>query len=252
MAKTHFVKSFRGQRKCQYVMDESNWTKTRCGLNREAHRDLDHEFTQTPLRCGHCGEDINIGDPYKWVAPRAHRASRGTRKVRHQTCPGWKPSELTSSPHLATLYAAQEAAEEAASALQAPTTPEDAEAFLEDLRGILEACAADAMEAAESYRESAEAIEEGFQHPTYQSEELMEKSSEIEYWCDELSNTDLEEYEEEETDCASCGFGEDDDVHQIVEDDDYHAFEPDEDQSLEDWAEEQRDRVIEAVGETPV
>ena len=248
MAKTNHVKKFRGQRACQHS-DEGSWST--CSLNRDAHTELDHEFTQKPLTCGYCHKDINIGDPYKWVAPRAHRAAKGIKKTRHTTCPGWRPSELTSSPHLATIYAAQEAAEDAVSNVGDPETIEDTEGFLEELRGILEETAEGVREAAESYRESAEAIEEGFQHPTFQSEELMEKSEAVDGWADDLAVTDLEEFTDEVV-CDDCGLAEDDSVHEDQENDEYHEYHDNAAGLLSDWADAQRDSVLEATGELPL
>ncbi len=269
MAKTNFVKSFRGQRKCQWTGEDSyrscdqllgdhffrtvrsiedvNATKP---TDAEHPSIADHPFTQKPLKCGSCGNPINLGDGYKWVAPRAHRAAPGIKKVRHTGCPGWKPSELTSSQHLATIYAGQEAADEAISALTIPTVVEDAETYLSDLTEIASAAAEDIMGAAESYRESAEAIEEGFGHPTYQSEELENNAYEIESWCDEIGSVQVEEFAEEFV-CAECGLDEFDDEHQDSDDENFHDY--DEDPTpLEDWAVEQQDLVREIIDSMPI
>lgn len=258
MARTHYVKAFRGQRKCQYVVDDSGWSTKRCGLNREAHeaveytdRALGHPFTQAPLKCGYCGEPINIGDPYKWVAPRAYRGDRGVKKVRHSSCPAWRQSELTSSPHLATMYAAQESAEDAIDALTAPESSVDVDGFLDELTAIVQEAAEGVREAAESYRESAQNIEDGFGHATWQSEELNEKADSIDGWADDMTYATFDNDFEEDLDCDQCGVDEDDDVHQDPSHIDYHMFEENE-EHIAEWADDKRDEARELVGDTPL
>lgn len=262
MAKTHHVKAFRGQRKCQYVVDDSDWSKKRCNRTRAEHESgvfeegqpvqfLTHEFTQAPLKCQHCGKPINIGDPYKWVAPRTHRAARGRRMNRHTSCPGWKPSELTSSVRLQILYSAQETAEKDLEALGDPIDPEDAESFLEDLRAILEGSSEEARAAAEHLEESASNMEEGFGHSTYQSDEMNDQAQEINDWCDSAMYVTFEDFDEE-PECNDCGAGESEDCHQDPEDDEYHDFESNAELQLADWAEEQRSQVYDHLTEIPI
>lgn len=194
MAKTHIVKAFRGQRKCQY---KPEGTYGVCGQPDAVHGDLDHPFTQKPLRCEACGEPINMGDSYKWVAPRAHRAAKGTKRNRHLTCPAWKGSELTSSPHLATIYGAQEGAEEDLSRITIDSF-DDVEAVAEDIEAIAGTFADSIREAAESYGESADNIEEGFGHETYQSEELRQKSEDVESWAEDAEQFQVDRLDESE------------------------------------------------------
>ena len=253
MAKTHFVKGFRGQRKCQFVIDDSGWSKTRCNLNREAHASglPGHEFTQAPLTCQYCQKPINIGDPYKWVAPRAYRGGRGRRMNRHTTCPAWKPSELTSSVRLGILYSAQETAEADLEALMEPNDVEDCESFLEDLRAILEGAGEEARAAVDHLEESASNMEEGFGHSTYQSEEMQDQAQEINDWCDSAGYVTFEDFDEE-AECNDCGLGESEDEHQDPDNDEYHDFESNLDLQLGDWAEEQRSKVYDHLAEMPL
>jgi hypothetical protein len=211
---------------------------------------LDHEFTQKPLSCDHCGKPINIGDPYKWIAPRAHRAAQGIKRNRHTTCPAWRPSQTTSSPHLATIYGAQEAAEDQVSAVTANSAEDTADAE-EALKGIAEEFAEAVMEASESYGESATNIEDGFGHETYQSEELREKSEAIEGWADEVAAYDTTEYDED-LDCAECGEDEALTVHDDPQTEEYHEFQEAGTDDLEDWLNEQQDNLLNLVSETPV
>ncbi len=247
MATTHFVKGFRGQRKCQHK-PEGSWQT--CGHPKAVHDELDHEFTQAPLTCDSCGDPINVGDPYKWIAPRAHRAAQGVKRNRHTTCPAWKPSETTSSQHLATIYAAQEAADASLSTIEVATIDETVD-VAEQLQEIAETFAEEVMGAAETYQESADAIEEGFGHETYQSEELAEKAEAVESWAEEASSFTADEYDGEDLPCAECADVEDADQHHDDNLEDYHDY--DEDPSvLQDWLEEQVSALSDITGDMPV
>ena len=111
-----------------------------------------------PERCGKCGTTIEPGDPYKWTEIKMQYGGR--RLVRCSTCPTWRPSELSTSK-MAGIYAAQEAV----------------------------------REVAEEYRESAQAIEDGFGHPTYQSDELNERADELDGWADDVEGVDFDEWD---------------------------------------------------------
>lgn len=144
-----------------------------------------------PLKCEKCGKDIEIGTPYKHVSPKSGPYG-GRQRNRHAACPGWKPSELTSSQHLSTIYAAQEAAEEALSAWG----DEDGH---EALQEIITTLAEGFREASESYGESADNIEEGFGHETSMSAELREKAEALESSADEVEQAadDIDEFDED-------------------------------------------------------
>lgn len=47
---------------------------------------------KAPGNCEACGKPIEVGQGYKYIKPRY-----GRRRVRHDGCPGWRPSEMTSS-----------------------------------------------------------------------------------------------------------------------------------------------------------
>lgn len=242
MAKTHVVKAFQGQRKCQHPNDRYGV----CGQPKGVHDNLDHPFTQAPLKCEACGNPINIGDSYKWVAPRAHRATKGVKRNRHLTCPSWKSSELTSSPHLATIYAAQETAEEDLAKLSVDSAEDTGEAE-EALNDIASMFAEALQEAVDSYEESASNIEDGFGHETYQSEELRQKSEDVSSWADEASQWQADPYSgADEFTCEVCGAVEDE-----HEPEDGHDFEPDHTE-LEDWLEEQINSLTDIIYDNPV
>ena len=205
MARINHVKAFRGQRKCQFVVTHDGWSQIKCGMTRKEHElgeevatvaemTITHTFLQAPLNCDFCDEPINIGQAYKWTAPRAHRAAAGHKKSRHEEHPSWRPSQMTTSPYLSAIYAAGEGVEDALNTATIPTDPDDAEAFIEELKDTAQQ-ATDELEAvAEQYEESSSNIEDGFGHPTYQSEELQERADEVRGWADELGYIDFEEF----------------------------------------------------------
>jgi len=245
LAKVHFVEAFRGQRKCQ----QSDGRYGVCGQPKAVHPDLDHPFTQAPLTCGSCGQPINIGDPYKWVAPRAHRAARGVKKVRHTSCPSWKASELTSSQHLATIYAAQEDAEVELATLSIDSL-EDVEGMVERLQEIASAFADNLQEAVDSYAESADNIEDGFGHETYQSQELRENSEAIEGWMEEAGQFYAESFDGELI-CAECGLDEESCQGSQKDEETRHDYDEDPD-VLQDWLEGQMDALTEVIYNSPL
>jgi len=247
MARTNLVKAYRGQKTCQYI-PEGSYGK--CGRTKNDHNIPEHKFLQTPLRCEACGDPINIGDSYKWVAPRAHRAAQGHKRNRHVNCPAWKASELTSSQHLATIYAAQESAEEALASVTIGSV-EDAPDVLEQLREIAGDFADQVREASESYNESAQNIEDGFGHPTYQSEELQEKGESVEQWADEAADVNLTDFDENDNVCSECSMVLDDEQHTDEKNEDYHEFVSDDD-VLQDWLQEQIDAVSDVINDNPV
>jgi hypothetical protein len=202
-------------------------------------------------RCTGCGKAIKPGDPYKWFANRIGRMS--SRKDYCASCV-IRPSMMTTSPHLATIYAAQEAAEDALAKL-------DRGEGLDSITQVLRDCAEGYREAKESYEESANNIVEGFGHETQQSEEIMEKSQACESAADELDNNADEieglddpaaedsEFEDDfETDAGWEYDGErDEDTDEPLDADAYKA---DREAALHDFAEEKRDeRWDEAISQ---
>ena len=155
--------------------------------------------------CGKCGDLLPAGSAYRWWKFRYG----GKRK--RCTKPGCAPrgSDLTQSAHLSGMYAAQEEIEDAAGGSQ------------DDIAAALNSAAEQAREVSDNYRESAENIESGFGHRTYQCDELEERADEVSAWADELeqaaseieSMTDVTGTEtcpecggdgEQQTDCESC------------------------------------------------
>jgi hypothetical protein len=133
--------------------------------------------------CEKCGATIHVGDPYKWTKPKTSHYG-GRKRTRCTTCPGWKPSEVSTS-RLAIIWDAQQSLESA-----------------EDVQGVIDA----AREVSEGDMEAAENIRDGFGHDTQQSEELEERGQELEGWADELENA-LQEFQERgepDEQCPQC------------------------------------------------
>jgi hypothetical protein len=146
-------------------------------------------------RCVKCGADIKPGDSYKWLANRIGRMSQ--RKDFCATCPV-RQSDRTTSPHLQTIYLAQESAQDALD--QGGGTMGLAD-VAETVRGYAEGV----REAAESYGESADNMEDGFGHETEMSASIREKAEaceatadEIDTMADEIESLDDPDAEEEE------------------------------------------------------
>lgn len=121
--------------------------------------------------CGHCGEPIDKGAGYRYIKPRF-----GPRRVRHTSCPSFRPSDLTSNDKLADLYAAQENVEDVVGAWDgAPENADDVVSALRDAKATAE-------DVAERYRDIQSNIEDGFGHATFQSDEAGENADACDEW----------------------------------------------------------------------
>jgi hypothetical protein len=143
-------------------------------------------------RCSNCGIEILPGAPYKWFASRIGRYSQ--RKDFCADC-RIRPSMMTTSPHLSTIYAGQEAAEDALAAGGSDMSLTD---IADAVRGYAEAL----REASESYGESADNIEDGFGHETSTSADIREKADECESLADTVESAadDIEGMDDPEAD----------------------------------------------------
>lgn len=182
-----------GTQKIIPVLKRDGTPKTTRKTGRPIVRRLTVEDKNQPLpnlKCGKCSKEIKPGDPYKWVKPKSGPYG-GTKRVRCATCPTWRPSELTSSGALSTLYAAQEEAEDALNQWDREDRSE--------LESILETLAEGVREAGNVYRESAENMESGFGHATSTSDELNEKADALDSAADdvEAAVSDLEDWDED-------------------------------------------------------
>lgn len=186
--------------------------------------------------CEKCGDPLPVGSSYKWIEPRAFPGAASYKRKRCMKCPSWRPSETTSSTALAAIYGAQESASDDIASWDGDN--------IEDLRGILQACAEGIREGAEAWRESAQNIEDGFGHATFQSDELNEKADTVESSADDVEQTDLEEWDEDEAiNDIKLELGITDEAT-----DEQAAKVADElEVRKADWADAQRDRAQEAV-----
>jgi rubrerythrin len=133
---------------------------------------------------------ITPGKPYKHV--KAHM--RAPQRVRCADCPSWKIWEISDS--LAAQL--QQVAHEFGEGLNDVTSADD-------VTELLETAANSVREIAEVKRESAQNMEDGFGHPTPQSEELEEQADELESWADEIETATVPDMPElEEEDCDAC------------------------------------------------
>lgn len=104
-------------------------------------------------RCGDCEKPIKAGDGYRWWTIGFRSRSKYKRCM---ACPVPPPSQRESSAAVAHILASQEMVY---GALDACGSREDVVAALEDF-------ASGISEAAETWGESADNIEQGFQHET--------------------------------------------------------------------------------------
>ena len=162
-------------------------------------------------------------------------------------CPAWRPSELTSSPHLATLYGAQEALSDALADLSLDPQDVDESTATDEITALAETFAEGVREAAEGYRESAQAIEDGFGHSTYVSEELEQKADDLDSWADDFDCVDAADpsFPDEPDEPLDGKDPSDDDYDEVA--DAWEAYFAD----IETWFDEFKNQVEEASSEVP-
>jgi len=180
---------------------------------------LTHADKTQPLpnrTCDKCQAEILPGTSYKWIKPKSGPYG-GRLMVRCSTCPGWNVWDYSSSLSARLAQISHDAHE----AFGTPESPEDVTTVLAD--------AAEAVrELAQEKRDSAENIRDGFQHDTYQSEELDQQADDLDSWADEIEGADVPELPEpEDEDCDQCsGTGK-------VENPDYDSEDDDSDEDEE-------------------
>lgn len=128
-------------------------------------------------RCIKCGTEIRPGDSYKWFATRIGRFSQ--RKDFCVSCL-IRPSDQTTSPHLQTIYVAQESAQDA--------LDQSGATALADIAEIVRGYAEGVREAGQGYEESADNMEDGFGHETEMSASIREKAEACESFADEVES----------------------------------------------------------------
>lgn len=206
-------------------------------------------------KCGKCGVEITVGSPYKWIKPKSGPYG-GHLMVRCEACPTWQVWDYSSSM----------SAQLAQIAYELPST-DDANSP-DDVEQILADAAQAVRDIADQKQESADNIEEGFGHTTYQSEELADIASSLNDWADEIEGADVPELPEPEaTECPECqGAGEienpdwaddtDDDVDEYLPCDDCEGTgevvgDDPTDEQMDEWRSECQD-VLGIVDDCPV
>lgn len=140
------------------------------------------------------GGEIKPGTAYKHISPKSGPYG-GTQRNRHAAHPSWQVWDYSYSINAQAARISHDAMEQV-SDVESP----------EDVEGILSEAAEAIRELAEQRRESAQNIEDGFGHATYQSEQLESDADELESWADEVEGTDVPDLPEpEEIDCDECG-----------------------------------------------
>jgi hypothetical protein len=231
-----------GEQKVTPVLRKDGTPKT-TKTGRAIVRRVTTEDKSQPLpnrRCGKCGTEIKVGDPYKWVALGG--AYGGHKKYACSSCQ-FRQSDLTSSDKLSQLYVIQENLEDLL----------NGEWSQGDLAGALEEASGDANGVAEEYTESADNIEEGFGHETYQSGEIREKAEACEEWASALEDAaseieNMDDPDADESEIAALIEGE---VEIDKESDDFDEDEYDAaiQQKRDDLREEMESRANDAMYE---
>ena len=134
--------------------------------------------------CDACNKPIEIGTPYKWIQPKTS-ANGGRKRSRHESCPNWKVWEYSNS------WSARIAQATADFDVSEVDDPEQVQEGLDDVAAAIK-------ELAEESRETAGNIEDGFGHPTSQSEEAEQRADDLDGWADEISGVDIPELPEPE------------------------------------------------------
>jgi hypothetical protein len=129
----------------------------------------------TGQNCSDCGEPVVAGQGYRSI-----KYYRGPRNVRHMTCRPFSGSEMTSNERLATVYRVKETIERWVDDV------DESEFTLEAARTVMEDAAMEVDEVAEDYRNAGTNIEDGFGHPTEQSELFESNADELEDWAGTL------------------------------------------------------------------
>lgn len=149
-----------------------------------------------PRKCGMCHQEIQVGSPYKHISPRSGPYG-GRTMYRCASCPDWHVWEYSSSLSARTAEISHNFWESFNGAIFEST---------DDVQEILNEAAEAIREIAGEKEESAQNIEDGFQHETQQSQELRDVSEQLNSWADDVEGVSLSDYPEpEETDCGECG-----------------------------------------------
>lgn len=125
-------------------------------------------------KCKHDNSEIEVGSPYKWIAPKSGPYG-GIKRFRHGDCPDWQIWEYSSNKR-ADIWRAQHEAD-----IFGCDSKDDVEQAVHDFAETV-------REVAGQYGESADNIVDGFGHETSTSEDLRSQQEALEGWADELES----------------------------------------------------------------
>ena len=191
-------------------------TKTgRAVTARKSTRNLDKPLP--PRTCDHCGKPIKVGTSYKWIQPRSGPYG-GSKRFRHESCRSWYVWEYSSSLSAMIMQAQHEAGLALGSAQDQS-----------DFEQVRDEFAAAIQDLADQKNDSADNIESGFGHETYQSEEIRDTASELEGWVSDIESWDVPDEPEPEGD-----------ADEVTDD------------QMDDWRSEALDSLQEVIDRSPV
>lgn len=209
MPRVNHVKKAQQRYKTVPVLDENGQptyrenqrkrpTKRGATVTRQRVTVADKSQPLPPLRCDFPGcptHEILPGEAYKWIKPKSGPYG-GSQRNRHESHPSWHQWEYSSSLSARTAQISHEAW----GTINATTFEEP-----DGVREVLTNVAEEVRGLAEEKRESAQNLEEGFGHPTSQSEELESTAEELDSWADDIENADVPELPEpDQVDCTEC------------------------------------------------
>jgi hypothetical protein len=213
--------------------------------------------------CGKCGKEITVGSPYKHISPKSGPYG-GRTLYRCAECPNWHVWEYSSSLGARTAQIEHDASNEASEA-----------GDTDGLRSAAESAAEAIRELAEEKREGAQNIVDGFGHETSQSDELNDVADQLDSWADDVENIDFEEFDDGDaretkgeevlaeylSELADNGHTADgvvtlEDAVSKIPEFDAEVFQSRVDEAVSDaedeWVDEQREKLTDALGECPV
>lgn len=144
--------------------------------------------------CTACGKEILPGTPYKHMSPKSGPYG-GRFLARHESCPDWQVWEYSNS----LSARISQAIHDWETAAENVSDVSDAESARDDFAAAI-------RELAEEKEESAQNMEDGFQHETEKSMGLRDIAQSLEEWASEIESADIPELPEpEDQDCEDCG-----------------------------------------------
>jgi hypothetical protein len=196
--------------------------QARYGKNADGTRNLSNP--KPNLVCDSCREPIATGAPYKHTS-----RFRGPKMARHEGCPTWHEWEVSDSVSAKCALIQHDAD----ALIDGLTADDDLDSTLNEIAEMIRELAGERSEVASN-------IEDGFQHPTQQSEEAQEQADALEGWADDVEGLSLDDKPEPE---------------EPAEDEDSDAAETreaDDDNAVEEWLDTVKDAMREAVADVPL